>query len=79
MPIFEYRCAACGETSEFIEGVIGQESPVACPRCGSPEMTRLLSRGISAAKKVTAGGATCCGRTERCDRPPCGGHGQCDR
>jgi putative FmdB family regulatory protein len=56
MPIFEYRCAACGETSEFIEGVIEQAQAVHCPRCGSPEMTRLLSRGVGAAKKENAGG-----------------------
>lgn len=79
MPIFEYRCESCGETSEFIEGVIEQAQAVLCARCGSPEMKRLLSRAVGAAKKETAGGATCCGRPERCDRPPCGGEGRCGR
>lgn len=79
MPIFEYRCAACGKTSEFIEGVIAKEQPLLCPHCGSPGMTRLLSRGVGASKKEATGGLTCCDRTERCDRPPCGGEGRCSR
>jgi len=79
MPIFEYQCGACGEISEFIEGVIGQDQSVLCPRCGSPQMTRLLPRGIGTAQKGPTGGATCCGRQERCERPPCKTEERCRR
>lgn len=77
MPIFEYRCETCGATSEFIEGVIGQEQPVLCPLCDSPKMARLLPRGVGAARKEAAGRPTCCGRGERCDVPPCNGERRC--
>ncbi len=40
MPIFEYRCAACGE--EFEELIFGDEIPP-CPACSHTETTRLLS------------------------------------
>ena len=40
MPIYEYRCAACGRSFERL--VHGQQA-VACPACDSPDVTRLLS------------------------------------
>jgi putative FmdB family regulatory protein len=40
MPIYEYRCAACGRSFERL--VHGQQM-VACPACDSPNVTRLLS------------------------------------
>jgi len=45
MPIFEYRCEACGKISEFLliktsdEGFTPQ-----CKRCKSKKMTRVLSK-----------------------------------
>lgn len=41
MPIYEYECKKCGST--FEELVFGSETPV-CPKCGSPDTDRLLSR-----------------------------------
>jgi hypothetical protein len=65
------------------------DPPVAlCPDCGGAGR-RLLSGGAgiivrdgaaSGAGRGGAGcnlervGATCCGRSERCDKPPCGSH-----
>ncbi len=40
MPIYEYRCAACGRSFERL--VHGQQA-VACPACDSTDVTRLLS------------------------------------
>jgi putative FmdB family regulatory protein len=79
MPIYEYQCGNCGGTSEVIEGVIRQEQSVICPRCGSRTMTRLPSRGVGTPKRGSSGGATCCGRQERCERPPCTTEERCRR
>ncbi len=41
MPIFEYRCEACGK--EFEELVFGNQD-VPCPACGSTQTGKLMSR-----------------------------------
>ncbi len=40
MPIYEYVCGGCGESSEIL--VRGSKTP-ACPSCGSAELERQLS------------------------------------
>ncbi len=40
MPIYEYRCAKCGE--EFEELVFDETAP-ACPSCGSLQTSKLMS------------------------------------
>lgn len=79
MPIYEYRCKACGATSEYLIGM-GKDENMACKECGSTELERILSvasfmDGISG----HAPGRTCCGREERCTTPPCSGGGACRR
>ncbi|HQR44686.1 MAG TPA: zinc ribbon domain-containing protein [Thermoanaerobaculia bacterium] len=62
MPILEYRCATCEGKAEFI--VLAGDRPAApvCPRCGSPEMSRLLSTFAAHASSArTADAATMCG------------------
>jgi len=41
MPIYEYRCEACGRT--FEELVRTSNEKVSCPSCASPDVKRLLS------------------------------------
>jgi putative FmdB family regulatory protein len=42
MPIYEYRCAACGHELEAIQKF--SEDPLTdCPSCGKPELKKLLS------------------------------------
>jgi len=42
MPIYEYRCNACGHELEKIQRMSDQ--PLAdCPDCGAPELQRLIS------------------------------------
>ncbi|MBN1484032.1 MAG: zinc ribbon domain-containing protein [Chloroflexia bacterium] len=44
MPIYEYRCPSCrGRFSKLVLRV-GQPDEVRCPRCGSTEVERLISR-----------------------------------
>ena len=44
MPIYEYECQGCSRRlSLLIRSISGQLSP-RCPRCGSSELSRLMSR-----------------------------------
>ena len=42
MPIFEYRCADCGHTMEFLEKKAGVNKHK-CERCNSSKLQKLLS------------------------------------
>jgi putative FmdB family regulatory protein len=42
MPLYEYGCSACGTTSE-ISHRLSDPSPVECPRCGEPKLSKLIS------------------------------------
>jgi putative FmdB family regulatory protein len=80
MPIYEYKCDKCGEVVEVFHQALAQEPFPLCPACGSKNLTKLLSS--PAIVKATDGslpGTTCCGRTERCDTPPCSDDGVCRR
>ncbi|QGY40091.1 zinc ribbon domain-containing protein [Pseudodesulfovibrio cashew] len=52
MPIYEYRCRACG--AEFEELVFSQDELPPCPKCGSTQVEKLMS----ACAVQTDGGAT---------------------
>ena len=42
MPIYEYRCEACGHQEEFLQKV--SEPPMAkCPACGKASFSKMLS------------------------------------
>lgn len=42
MPIYEYRCGACGHQSEFLQRL--NDAPLTdCPECGKPELGKLVS------------------------------------
>lgn len=68
MPIYEYRCDACG--TAFEELVFG-ETKVACPRCRTPKVTRQLSVPAPARSSGMNGSdcavglpqSSCCGGT----------------
>ncbi len=43
MPIYEYRCAECGESFElFIRSAKQKEGPT-CPKCGSTDVHKAIS------------------------------------
>ena len=44
MPIYEYRCEACGKTSEFLLMRIDEKFVPQCKHCKSKKMARILSR-----------------------------------
>ena len=79
MPIYEYRCKACGLTSEYLIGV-GWDEDILCKECGSTEMERVLSvASFGGQMSERPSGRTCCGREERCETPPCSDSGTCRR
>jgi putative FmdB family regulatory protein len=46
MPIYDYRCLACGaESSHFFRTVAAARDP-SCPACGSQEMRRLVTAAL---------------------------------
>ena len=84
MPTYEYQCTACGLRFERRQAMT--EAPVVeCPECRG-EVHRVISGGGGFILKGAAhgrsahgsacslehAGRTCCGRDERCDKPPCG-------
>ena len=44
MPLFEYSCCDCGKQFTFLVGVIADNDDVKCPRCGSIDLKKLMSR-----------------------------------
>jgi len=85
MPTYEYECAACGLRFERRQAIT--EDPILeCPECHA-KVQRLITGGAGfiikgsepGRAKPRVGecsmervGRTCCGRDERCGKPPCG-------
>lgn len=44
MPLYEYRCDACGKKFQTLVGVVAAADDERCPHCGSAETTKLVSR-----------------------------------
>ena len=70
MPIYDYRCKECGTVFEALVRSFDSQA-VKCPGCGSEDMEKLVSAASMIRMDAPAPGTTCCGRTERCDTPPC--------
>jgi len=82
MPIFDFKCSGCGKVSEIIVRRANEE--VTCPECGSADMKKLMTSSYSVRQsdgpsRNSTGGSTCCGRSERCQKPPCSDEGRCTR
>ncbi|MGA1875142.1 MAG: FmdB family zinc ribbon protein [bacterium] len=88
MPTYEYLCESCGHKFDKFQNMY--DLPIEkCPKCGR-EIRRLVSPGAGIIfkgngfyqtdyKSHHTGGGTCCGREERCDKPPCSDDGVCKR
>ncbi|MDO9584971.1 MAG: zinc ribbon domain-containing protein [Syntrophales bacterium] len=86
MPTYEYECKSCGLRFERQQAIT--EAPlVQCPECNGG-VQRLVSggtgfifKGVGQARigqhendcPLESSGRTCCGREERCGKPPCEG------
>ena len=58
MPIFEYKCNACGE--DFEKLVFGKQG-VKCPKCGSDDVRKKFSTfGMSGVQNPGSSGCSSC-------------------
>ncbi len=80
MPIYEYRCLGCGQTSEFLITSRIQNKDLACKHCGSTDLVKIMSAGNYKMKHGGGNGKSssrcnreqpCCGAKTRCETPPC--------
>jgi putative FmdB family regulatory protein len=78
MPIYDYRCNECGKISEILVRNLDGET-IRCPGCGSDKLEKLVSASYLVRTESRAPGTTCCGRTERCEAPPCSTGDVCNR
>ncbi len=78
MPIYEYCCQSCGRVSEIWEGIGKRRDALECKHCGNRNLEKVLSVSHSV-KNPRPKGSTCCGRKERCDKPPCSSGSSCHR
>ena len=44
MPIYEYRCGDCQRRFSLLVGVVAGAAEMRCPRCGSEQLQKLISR-----------------------------------
>ncbi len=70
MPIFEYRCCACGAEFEALVRASGDERAVVCESCRSRRVERRPS--------VFSAHGSSAPRTAALPRPPCGRCGDPD-
>jgi putative FmdB family regulatory protein len=80
MAIYQYKCRECGEISEYRVSMQSDNPVLSCASCGSLSLDKLISApaAITSGRSPSAG-HTCCGRTERCETPPCSDGGCCGR
>jgi putative FmdB family regulatory protein len=55
MPIYEYRCEACGKRSSALLGSYSSADP-ACPHCGKHDLHRLVSTFATIGSGESEGG-----------------------
>lgn len=85
MLTYEYECEKCGLRFDRRQSM-SEQPLLECPECGG-EVHRLISGGAGFIIKgaghgrterhpdgcsLESSGRTCCGRNERCGKPPCG-------
>ena len=59
MPLYEYRCAACGSRFELLRRVGQGSEGVACPECGQSDVEKEFSTFAGSIAGGGRGGASC--------------------
>lgn len=88
MPTYEYVCTSCGYRFEQFQNMT-DKAVQKCPKCGE-SVKKLIGTGMGVIfkgsgfystdyKNNNKSGRTCCGRTERCSKPPCSDDRSCRR
>jgi len=68
MPLYEYRCPACGHRFEVLQRMGEGGDGLFCPACGAPRPEKQLSTFAAASGGESASGAAAPG----CGAPACG-------
>lgn len=79
MPVYEYLCLDCGERLESPGSTDDAGRELKCLKCGSARLKRLFSAPNIVRATPQRHDTTCCGREERCERPPCSSGESCHR
>ncbi len=61
MPLYEYRCQACGDTFETLRGSHDKDADVECPQCGEKQAEKLISTCSVAKGESSPASASTCG------------------
>ncbi len=61
MPLYEYRCQACGHAFETLRGLHERDEEVACPRCGEQRAEKLPSAFCAVKGSSSGSQASSCG------------------
>ena len=64
MPIYEYKCSDCGETSELLVGIGRNSDDPTCRSCGGSRLEPQLSAPaivMGGQPPAPVPGSTCCG------------------
>ena len=56
MPVYEYKCEKCGEKFELL--VRSSDQTICCKKCGSSEVTKLVSTFSTGAPSCSPGAIT---------------------
>ncbi len=75
MPIYEFRCEACGEIFEHLAMKRGEELETKCPHCGGQELSRVMSTANTVMADPSPASATNSG--PRVENRSCQGSGSC--
>ena len=60
MPIYEYRCEACGEGFEVFVRSVSRKAHPTCPKCGSRKVNKAISLfGVAGTTGNTPSAASC--------------------
>jgi putative FmdB family regulatory protein len=62
MPIYEYKCASCGNHFDVLQRMSEDGSNLTCPRCGAPRPEKMISAFASTGGSISvasSGGSSC--------------------
>jgi len=77
MPLHEFRCEACGHGFELLVRSEEELRSAQCTACGGAKLARQFSTFAVQGGSDQSSPATCCGRPEPCEAPPCAEAGTC--
>jgi putative FmdB family regulatory protein len=71
MPIFEFKCLSCNECFEILVLKKKEEVEARCPKCGSEEFERVLSKTCYAMAPGSGNGGGASAQTRTCSGGSC--------